>query len=172
MITNELQRHLPSLEFLERELQLPLLWGTIRCYSYIADGEEGLSPLMNLLSALEDLLMIETGKTFAYCRLLYFLCRSDIFWYNELALGKLLRRLYWDLAPLVLIILVNVQLSTQTGSLNFCLENSLLCDMKMYDFIYEILSYLQCRIYEEYSKPTRCYSQFIQKSALQRWIQK
>lgn len=112
MITNELQRHLPSLEFLERELQLPLLWGTIRCYSYIADGEEGLSPLMNLLSALEDLLMIETGKTFAYCRLLYFLCRSDIFWYNELALGKLLRRLYWDLAPLVLIILVNVQLST------------------------------------------------------------
>lgn len=61
MINNAIHRKLSSLESLEDSLKLALLWGTVRCYPYIFDGQKGLSSLMNLLNALEDLLMIDCG---------------------------------------------------------------------------------------------------------------
>lgn len=69
MINNAIHEKLSSLESLENNSKSALLWGTIRCYPYIFDGQEGLSPLMNLLNALEDLLTIDCGKNFFHCGL-------------------------------------------------------------------------------------------------------
>lgn len=49
------------------EHKLALLWGVICCYPHIMDSQETPSSLMDLIDAIDQLLMIEAGKTHPFC---------------------------------------------------------------------------------------------------------
>lgn len=62
LINNALNGDLSSLQF--EENRLAFLWGTIKCYPYMFSSQENLSLLLDFLNALDELLMIESGKIF------------------------------------------------------------------------------------------------------------
>lgn len=66
-----------------QENRLPVLWGVIWCYTHVAGAEENPSLLMNLINAMDELLMMEIGKTISLillsCFVSYFIWKRS-FW--------------------------------------------------------------------------------------------
>ena len=62
MISNSLHGDLSSLQL--EQSRLALLWGTVKCYTYLFNGQENLTLLLDLVNAIDELLMTESGINF------------------------------------------------------------------------------------------------------------
>ncbi|XP_071927577.1 uncharacterized protein [Coffea arabica] len=61
MISNSLHGDLSSLQL--EQSRLALLWGTVKCYPYLFNGQENLTLLLDLVNAIDELLMTESDLT-------------------------------------------------------------------------------------------------------------